>query len=110
MQPSSQSNFLQQRNGFWFNIYWLPSLDQRRHTGIFDRGEFRQEMMKLEDKPNTPIPEIRLFTFRHLEHILAVEVDRPFRRTIEGPDNMEQRALSGSRSPDNRNQFASLNL
>src|SRR4029077_14080896 len=67
-------------------------------------------MMKLEDKPDTPIPKLRLFTLRHVKHIMAVEVDRPFRRTIKCPDNMEQRALSSSRSPDNRNQLTPLNL
>src|SRR5881296_1877233 len=65
--------------------------------------------MKLEDKSDTPIPKLRLFTFRHLEHIMVVEVDRPCRRTIKRPDNMEQRALSSSRSPDNRNQLPPLN-
>jgi hypothetical protein len=66
--------------------------------------------MKLKDKPDTPIPELRLFALRHVKHILAVEVDRPRRGTIEGPDNMKQRALSGSGGPDNGNQLTTLNL
>jgi hypothetical protein len=110
MQPSSQSDLLQQRDGFRFNIDLMPSLDQGRHTGILKRRELRQEMMKLEDKSDTPIPKFCLFTFRHVKYILPVKVDRPCRRTIERPDYMEQCALSGSRSPDNRNQLPPLNL
>jgi ABC-type lipoprotein export system ATPase subunit len=44
-----------------------------------------------------------------LLHIIGT-LDRPCRRTIKCPDNMEQRALSSSRSPDNRNQLPPLNL
>jgi hypothetical protein len=88
----------------------LPSLDQSRHTGILERGELRQEVMKLKDKPDASIPKLSLLTLRPMEHILAVEVDRPRRGTVEGPDNMEQGALPGSRGPDNGNQLATLNL
>src|SRR5580765_6621755 len=110
MQPCSQPNLLQQRDGFRFNIYRMSPLDQSRHTGILDCRELRQEMMKLEDKPDTPIPKVRLFIFRHVKHILAFEFDRPCGGTVQRPDNMEQRAFSGSRSPDNRNQLPPLNL
>jgi hypothetical protein len=67
-------------------------------------------MMKLEDKPDSPIPKLRLFTFRHVKHILSVEVDRPCGGTIECSNNMEQRTLSGTRRPDDRNQFTPLDL
>ena len=110
MQSSSQPDFLQQRDGVRFNIYLIPSLDQSRHTGVLKRSELRKKVMKLKDKPDSPIPKFRLFTLRHVKHILTVEVDRPRGGTIKRPDNMEQRALSGTRSPDNGNQLPTLNL
>ena len=67
-------------------------------------------MMKLKDKSDTPVPKLRLFAFRQVKQILAVKVDRPCGRTIKRPDNMEQRAFSGSRSSDNRDQFPPPNL
>jgi hypothetical protein len=67
-------------------------------------------MMKLEHESDAPVPEVCLFTFRHVKHILAIEVDGPCGWPIERSDNVEQRAFSGSRSPDNRNQLASLYL
>jgi hypothetical protein len=66
--------------------------------------------MELEDKSDPPIPKVRLLTFRQMKYILAVEVYRSGRRTIECPDNMEERAFSCSRSPDNGNQLPTLNL
>ena len=66
--------------------------------------------MELEDESDSPIPKVRLFTFRQVKDILAVEVYRPGRGTIECSDNMKQRAFSCSRSPDNGNQLPTLNL
>ena len=74
------------------------------------RNPYILDFLELEDKPDATISKVCLFTFRHVKDILAVEVDRPCRGTIERPDNMEQCALSGSRSPDNRNQLPPLNL
>jgi hypothetical protein len=67
-------------------------------------------MMKLKDKSDTSMPKVRLLAFRHVKYIFAVEVHRPCRGTIEGPDNMEQGAFSGSGSPDNGDQLSTLNL
>ena len=89
MEPRSQPDFLQQCDGFRFNLRRLPTLDQSWHTGIFERRELREEVMKLEDKSNASIPKVRLLTFRQVKDILAAEVYRPSRGTIEGPDNME---------------------
>ena len=88
----------------------MPALDQSRHTGILDRRELRQEMMKLEDKTDSSIPKVRLLIFRQVKHILAVEVDRSCGGAVQRPDNMEQRALSCSRGSDNRNQLPPMNL
>src|SRR5204862_6329919 len=70
----------------------------------------RKEMMKLEDKTDSPIPKVRLLIFRQVKHILAVEVDRSCGGAVQRPDNMEQRALSCSRGSDNRTQLPPLNL
>lgn len=110
MQAGSQPNLLQQRNGFRFNIRLLAALDEGRHAGILKRRELGQEMVELEDKPDPSIPELRLLILRHLKDILTVEVDRACRGPIEHPDDVEERALSGSGSPDDRDKFASLNL
>src|SRR3954470_12789235 len=67
-------------------------------------------MMKLKDKPDTPIPKIRLFAFRQLKEILGVKVNHPGGGAIKCSDNMKQCALSCSRSPHNRNQLPPLNL
>lgn len=96
MEPGSQSNLLQQRNGFRFNFRLIPPLNESRHAGILERSKLWQEMVKLEDKPDTPISKVCLFTFRQAKHILVLEVDCPCGRPIECPDNVEQGALPGS--------------
>ena len=53
----TQSNFLQQCDGFRFNLFRMAPLNQCRHAGIFECGKFWQEVMELEDEFDLTIPD-----------------------------------------------------
>ena len=64
MEPLSQADFLEQDGGFLLDVLERASLDERRHAGVFERGELRQQMVKLKDEADPAVAEIGLLGLR----------------------------------------------
>jgi len=57
--------------------------DQQGHGDVFLGGEFRQQVVELEDEPHALVSEFRLLQFSQLKQILPVERDRALRGSVE---------------------------
>ena len=66
--------------------------------------------MELEDEPDPFITELRLLRLGHAKEVLSIECDGSAARLIEGADNVEQGALTGSGGTHNGDQFSALYL
>jgi len=110
MQPMSQSNFREEGSGFGFDSGGVATLHERRHAGIFQRREFGEQVMELEDEPDPFITELRLLRLGHAKEVLPIERDGSAARFIKRADNVEQGALAGPGGAHNGDQLAALNL
>ena len=110
MEAVPQSDFREQNGCVGLDRSGITTLYERRHAGIFQRGELGKQVMELKYEPYPPIPEFRLLCIRHSKEIVPIERDGASGRFIKGSDNMEQGAFAGSRSSHDRHQLAAVNL
>jgi hypothetical protein len=95
-QTPGEAHFIQKFRGKRFRVPLFHTGNQSGHHGILQSGKFRQEMMELKNKPDRTIPERRKRRITAAKDILTLKQDLSARGTIEGPENMEQRALAGA--------------
>lgn len=84
-----QSNVREQRCGIGLDGSRFAALHERRHAGIFQRGELGKQVMELKHEPYPSIPEFSLLCIRHPEEVLPIERDSASGRFIKGSDNVE---------------------
>ena len=96
MQAVSQADFRKERARFFDTLRLRPFLHEAGQVGVFQGGEFRQEMMKLKHEPDAPVSELGQFLFRQTEDVLRFVEHRAPRRSIQGSQNMEQGAFPRS--------------
>ncbi len=73
---------------------------------IFEGGEFGEEMMELEDKPDHPAAERGQAVVVESEDVAAVDSHRSGSRAVEGPDDVEQSGFTGAGPADQGRVFA----
>src|SRR5579884_329837 len=88
----------------------LGPLDQSRHHDIFKRGEFREEMMELENIADGSIPKFGQLSIGTGEEVVSFKEDLAGSRPIERAEEMEERALPDPRRADDGQQFPFLNI
>jgi len=79
--------------------------DHGLHGNIFFSREFRQQMMKLKNKPQLPVAQAGLSPGRQAPQVLPFKTDNPARRHVKRAQNVQQRRLTGSGSADNGKRF-----
>ena len=105
-QPFFQPQAVQQRRRVRACLGLAPSGDALRQRDVLDGGEFRQQMMKLVDKPQAvaanPSP-------RRVAEGGAVDPFDPhlaFVGLVKQPGDLQQRRLARSARPDQRHHLA----
>src|SRR5438093_10647234 len=73
-----------------------------RHLHVLERVKFRQQVMKLEDKTDMPVPKLDKRSVRHRRELVILEADRSAVDAIEAAKRMQQRALPDSGCADDR--------
>ena len=84
------------------------AMDQARHRGVLQRGEFGQEVMELEDEADAVVAEAGQVLLAHREGVLSLEQHRPGGRRIERADHVQERALAHAAGADERGHLAGL--
>src|SRR5437868_482852 len=79
--------------------------DQRRHGGVVQRGELREQVVELEDEADVAVAEARQRLLSHLERVLAVVEDVAGGRRIERSDDVQEGALAHAAWPDQGRHF-----
>src|SRR2546426_8487524 len=84
--------------------------DREGHHHVLQRGEFPQEMVELKDKPQLAVPQLGELVGIQVGVARAVEPDVPARRAVECAQQVQQRALAGSRSAHDRYELSAVHL
>lgn len=109
IEAIGKSQHAQQRNRLLLHFPGRPFADVSGDADIFQGGKFGEKIVELKNKSDVLIPESRQLIAFHGKKILVLEPDRSAVRLVEGTQNMQERALTGARGPDNRNDFTLLN-
>src|SRR5690606_27564173 len=99
--------------GFGFGFRWLSSCDIRRNANVFKRGEFRQQLVELENKSEVLVAEFRKRLVGKFQYILTVDDEFGsfgHRRFVQRSQNMQKRRLSRARRAHDRYDFAFFDL
>ncbi len=86
-----------------------PGYEARQHH-ILDRGEFRQEMVQLEDETDLLPAQLGEITIRKPRDLARVEKNFARVGAIERAEEMQERALPRPRRSDDADDLALLNL
>ena len=84
--------------------------DQQRHHDVLQSRKLAQEMMKLEHKTELPVPQFRRPARVEIGIARAIQPDVSGRRTVERPEEMEQRAFPCPRGADDRDELPAPHL
>src|SRR5437762_6524473 len=79
--------------------------DAHRHLGILECGELRQEVMKLEDESEPPVPERDPLRVRQFGQVDVANRDGAAVRMVEPAEHVQQGALADAGRPDNRHHL-----
>ncbi|KAG1240315.1 hypothetical protein G6F68_017783 [Rhizopus microsporus] len=80
---------------------------QYRHHHVFQRGEFRQQVMELIDKAQRLVAQQAARGIRQRRHALAGHIDFAGGWNIQPTQQVQQRALAGAGRTDDRHRLAS---
>ena len=101
-----QSNSRQQSARTFPGGARLHSPHQQRHGDIFERGEFRQQVMELIDESNGAIAQMSALGIVQSIHCGSGDLHRTAGRQIESSQQLQKRRLPGSRGTDDGNALA----
>lgn len=80
-------------------------LNQRRHHDILYRRKLRQQLVKLKNKTDFPVPEGRKFFFFQTVHLRTVQYNSSSVRLVECTHNLQQGSLSRPTGTYNTDHF-----
>ena len=88
----------------------LSAGDELRHHHIFERVEFRQQMMELIDEADVAAPDAGAFGIAQRGAVAPVQQHRTAIGAVEQPGDLEQRRFAGARRGDQRHRLALVKL
>ena len=110
MRAVFESDFAQPLTSFVFRLLAIFISHEQRHRDIFDRREFRHQVMELPDVSNRTVAKIRgCFVGKRLQLELGA-VYVTLRSTIKRSEDVQQGALSGTTLPDDSDHLPLQNL
>jgi len=84
--------------------------DHERHHYVFQRCELWKKVVRLPDKPDMPIPEIRKSCLIQARDVRFAETNGPFRRTVQTAKKVQQSAFASPGLTDQRKSLTDRNL
>src|SRR5436190_2091002 len=78
---------------------------QQEHYDVLQRGEFRQQVMKLIDEAEPAIAQITLLLFAELVQAASHDEYLASRSCVQASKQVQKRALTRSGRPDNGDRF-----
>ena len=84
--------------------------DPRREADVLDRGEFRQQMIRLENETDAVVAEFGQFAFGKPGKILPGEMNFARVRRIQTAHQMEQGAFARAGRAAQREEFAARHV
>ncbi len=106
LQAVAQADGLQQRPGALRSILYTGPVEQHRQHHVFQRGEFRQQVVELIDEAKRPVAECTACRIGQSAHLLATDVDFAGGGRVEPTQQVQQRALACAGGPQDRNGLA----
>ena len=92
-----------------FRLVFRRTPHQQRHGDIFQRREFRQQVMELVDESQRAIAQFAARLFIERMNVAAGDLHDAGGRTVEAAQDLQQRGLAGARGADDRDAFAGAN-
>ena len=83
---------------------------QSRYHHVFERGEFGQQLVKLEHETDVLVAEVRNFGGREAAYVLPVNNHFTLIRAVECTHDLQQGGLSCTAWSHNGHHFASVHL
>ena len=84
----------------------LGADESQRHLDVLRCGQDRNEAEGLEDEGDRPAPDLDEIVLGHRRDLLAMDDDAAARRSVEAPDEVQQRRLAAPGTAPNREQLA----
>ncbi len=72
--------------------------NEKRHGHVLQRGELRQQVVKLVDEPNGVISQLTALALTERVNVLAIDMDAAGRRLVQTTEDLQQRGLPRSRT------------
>ena len=88
--------------------FFRPTRDPKRHHHVFECRELAQQVMELEHKTHSPIPQLTKLGFVASVNGLTSDYYIAARGFVQCTEHMHQRAFSGAAGADDRDHLAAL--
>ena len=105
-----QPHLCEHRGGAGCGLGAFHAAYQQWHGNIFQRGEFRQQMMKLVYKTERVIAHLTALRLVHALHFLPEYLHAAAAGMIQSAEQMQQRALAGARRADDGDALTALHI
>ena len=96
IKPLPEPDFLQHRlrGSVGFRLGCPPDIERHRH--VFERREFRKQVMELIDKAETPVSQVTARLLIHPSDIDTIHHHAPGVGVIQPADTVKERRLAGA--------------
>ena len=105
-----QSDLLQHGSRLRMRFGGFHAAYQQRHGDVFQRGEFRQQVVELVDETERTVAQFAALRLVHLRYILSQDADAAAGDGVEPAQQMQQGALAGTGCADDGDALAALPL
>jgi len=106
MAARAQTDFFERGTGALLRFISRQPANQQRHHDIFQRGEFRHEVMLLPHIADLTVPKRRKIRFGKQNYIRTFVVYRPVGRFVEAREQVKQSAFPRAAFTDYRHLVA----
>ncbi len=110
VQAMAQADRFQQRGRTLAGFGHAGTGQHHRHHHVFQRGEFRQQVVELVDEAQRLVAQQATRGVRQGRHALAGDEHLTCGRHIEATQQVQQGALAGAGGTDDRHRFAGIDL
>ena len=109
-QPSAQPDRLERRGGRRATIGHWTTRQHHRQLDVLERRPRRDQVIRLEDHPDGRQPIRGELIAGHPGQVAAARLDAPRGRTIQAPDQVQERRLPRARFSQQRHPLAPAHL
>ncbi len=105
-QTFFQAHVFQHFGGNGGGLFHFHAAYQERHGDVFQRGEFRQQVVELVDEAERAVAQLSTLGFIHRLHVLAEYRHAAAAGIVQPAEQMQQGAFAGAGSTDDGDAFA----